>query len=446
MRTMRLIISFSLCFLCLSEMAQAQILPKGIGAVYVGNRQYSSGTPYFDINGKPTTLSERFDMNYTGSFLRSGKAGTDLKSLYDNIRAFEAAKGTHEPTLADDLQLGVQKAQVDVNFDAKVLGFGYGLNERWTLLLGIPIMRASIAADIDVTGNNNALMIKNRLGDAAFDELKDGLDKASRINRTTILSKIQDEYRYKDISYWEYYGFGDILIGGRTSWNFANAKRPNYSLMLTTYLSLPTGPKYDPDALAQVPVSRGFTALDITSDHKFKWDRLTLGSELGGALALPQKTVRRVPVGSEVLITPDRKVEVNWTPGPETWISAYAGVGTSTYQAQYKLGMNEDHPDTFSGPIEGDYEIMGQENSSQEIYHQLIFTLSTVELFNSNKFMMPFILTLTGHQSIGGRTTLGKRYIELTFMTFFKTPAAREDRGSSGQGLAMNEQSRRRSQ
>jgi hypothetical protein len=108
--------------------------------------------------------------------------------------------------------------------------------------------------------------------------------------------------------------------------------------------------------------------------------------------------------------------------------------------------MNEDHPDTFSGPIEGDYKIMGQENSSQEIYHQLNFTLSTVELFNSNKFVMPFILTLTGHQSIGGRTTLGKRYVELTFMTFFKTPAARDDASSPGKSLAMNDQSRRRSQ
>ena len=438
-------IVFSVGLLCLSELANAQILPKGIGAVYVGNRQYGSGTPYFDVNGKPTTLSERFDMNYSGSFLRSGKAGTDLKSLYDNIRAFEAAKGTYESTLADELQLGVQKAQVDVEFDAKVLGFGYGLNERWTLLLGVPIMRASISADIDVTGSNNALMIKNRLGDAAFDELKVGLDKASNINRNTILSKINDEYLYKDISYWEYYGLGDILIGGRTSWDFSRAKLPNYSLMLTTYLSLPTGPKYDPDALAQIPVSRGFTALDITTDHKFKWDRFTLGSEIGGAFGLPQKTVRRVPVGSEVLITPDRKVEVNWTPGPETWISAYAGVGTSTYQAQYKLGMNEDHPDNFSGPIEGDYEIMGQENSSQEIYHQLNFTLTTVELFNSKKFVMPFILTLTGHQTIGGRTTLGKRYIELTFMTFFKTPAARDDGASSGGGLAMNDETRKRS-
>lgn len=444
MRQFQLVLIFCVGSLGFTGLAHSQILPQGIGAVYMGSRQFATGTPYFDINGKPTTLSERFDMNYSGSFLRSGKAGTDLKSLYDNIRAFEAAKGTYEPTLADDLQLGVQKAQVDINFDAKVLGFGYGLNERWTLLLGIPIMRASIAADIDVTGENNALMIRNRLGDAAFDELKDGLEKASRINRTTILSKINDEYRYKDISYWEYSGLGDILLGGRTQWNFNRVKRPNYSLLLTAYLSLPTGPKHDPDALAQIPVSRGYTALDVTTDHKFKWDLLTLGSEIGGALALPQKSTRRVPVGSEVLITPDRKVEVDWTPGPETWISAYAGVGNTEYQAQYKLGINEDHPDTFSGPIEGDYSIMGQENSSQEIYHQLNLTLSTVEMFNSKKFFMPFVITLTGHQSLGGRTTLGKRYIELTFMTFFKTPAAREDHEKSGQTLAMNEQKRKR--
>jgi hypothetical protein len=188
----------------------AQVLPKGVGAVYMGSRQYSSGTPYFDVNGKPTTLSERFDMNYNGSFLRSGKAGTDLKKLYDNIRAFESVKGGQERTMADELELGVQKATVDLQFDAKVLGFGYGLTDKWTLLLGIPIMRASIAADINVSGNNNALAIKNRLGDAAFDELKDGLDQASRINRNTILSKINDEYKYKDISYWEYAGLGDV--------------------------------------------------------------------------------------------------------------------------------------------------------------------------------------------------------------------------------------------
>jgi hypothetical protein len=443
MRTLTYIGGLLLLTIFQATIIHAQVLPRGVGAVYMGTRQYSSGTPYFDINGKPTTLSERFDMNYNGSFLRSGKAGTDLKKLYDNIRAFESVKGGQERTMADDLELGVQKATVDLQFDAKVLGFGYGLTDKWTLLLGIPIMRASIAADIDVSGNNNALAIKNRLGDAAFDELKAGLDEASRINRNTILSKINDEYKYKDISYWEYAGLGDLLIGGRTSWDFPKAKGPSYSLLLTTYLSLPTGPQYDPDALAQVPISRGFTALDITSDHKFKWERLTLGSELGGAFGLPQKTQRRVPVGSEVLITADRKVDVNWSPGPETWVSAYAGVGTPTYQATYKLGINEDHPDTFSGPIEGDYDLMGEEASSQEIYHQLIFTVSTVDSYNSNKFFMPFIINLTGHQSIGGRTTLGKRYVELTFMTFFKTPAAGRDSSKTGDGVAMNTRSRK---
>ena len=425
----------------------SQILPQGIGAVYLGSRQYSSGTPYYDASGNPTTLSERFDMNFSGEFLKSGKAGTDLKSLYDNLRAYESSKGGQDHTMADDLQLGVQKAQVDMKFDAKVFGLGYGLNKKWTLLLGVPIMSASIAADINVTGYNNALVIKNRLGDAAFDELKDGLDKASQINRMTILSKIQDEYRYKDISYWEYTGIGDILIGGRTAWDYQFQNKPSYSLQLTSYLSLPTGPKYDPDALAQIPVSRGFAALDVTSDHKFKWDMFTLGSELGGAIGLPQKTVRRVPVGNEVLVTPDRKTEVMWSPGPETWVSAYAAIGPSAYQAQYKLGMNEDFPDKFSGPIEGAYDIMGKENSSQEIYHQLIFNLSTVDYYNSQKFFMPFILTLTAHETIAGRAILGKRYVELTFMTFFKTPAHRESNESlqsSGTGLAANGQSKRR--
>jgi len=428
----------SLLFVLLgAQGAFAQLLPRGLGAVYLNGREYNSNTPYYDATGGSSTLSERFDMDFKGDFLGTGEAGTDLKKLYDNIKSYDNTRGFSGGSLADQLELGSQRADVKTSLSARVIGFGYGYSDKWTFLLGLPIMSASVDADINVYGNNNALAIKNKLGDAAFDELKNGLDEASRVNKSTILDKIQNDYRYKDIRHWEYTGLGDVLVGGRTGWDFANKSGPGYSLLLTTYLSLPTGPQYDPDALAQVPLSRGYYAVDVTTDHKLQWQYFNLGSEVGGALALPHKTERRVPEGQEVLVSADRKVKVAWAPGPETWVSAYGGIGTGAYQSRYKIGWNEDFPDQFNGPIAGDYETMGRDMSSREIYHEISFTLSTVDYYKSQKFFMPFILTATAHESVAGRRTLSKKYFELTFMTFFTTPG-RQDAPTAGSNYAMN--------
>jgi hypothetical protein len=50
---------------------------------------------------------------------------------------------------------------------------------------------------------------------------------------------------------------------------------------------------------------------------------------------------------------------------------------------------------------------------------------------------MPFILTATAHESVAGRRALGKKYFELTFMTFFTTPG-RQDAPTAGSSYAMN--------
>ena len=416
-----------LCFFALTtaDYAFADNLPVGVGAIGIGGRQYVGEPVYYDQSGSASTLGERFNSKFDAACMSSGKCGTDLKKLYENIKKYDTSNAGAEQSLADQLSLGSQHGRVKTDLSIKVVGMAFGITDKITVFAAVPIINASLDADIDVVGDNNAAMIKEKLGDAAFDDLKSGLDQASRLSKAAILAKITDEYRYGSINHWEYNGIGDIAVGARTGWSFKQNALPKYALALSSQINFPTGPQYNPDSLTQMDLSRGYKSLDLSSDHRLTWRRAAIGSEIGGGFGIPQETVRRVPEGDEQLVAADRKSSVHVQPGMDTKLALYGILGNSTFRGQYRLGSDAHHADTFSGPIAGNYRGLDEKTASKVFYHEAAFTVTTVRAYKEKKSMLPYILTLTARNSLAGANTTAGPSFDLSFMTFFSTPMQR---------------------
>ena len=131
-------------------------------------------------------------MDFNAAKMASGAAGADLKRLYDELKKYDS-ENTGSKGIADQMDFGHLRGNVNSQIQAKFVGGAYGISKRWNIFVGVPFIQASVDADLAYDGQNNAQAVKNRLGNVAFQEIKDGLDKASRLSAQDAKDKIQNE-------------------------------------------------------------------------------------------------------------------------------------------------------------------------------------------------------------------------------------------------------------
>ena len=412
------------CWLMHESRALAQTLPRGIGVINLGTRNIWADAGYYDQFGQLKSLGSRLDVEFDAASMRTGKAGASLKKLYDNIAKYDTNSGTGQGSIGDELNLGSQRGIVKPTVSVNIVGIGFGISNKVTAFAGVPFISAKNETDIEFSGTNNAAEIKAKLGDAAFDELKAGLDQASQLSKDTVLSEITEKNRYRDIRHWTYKGPGDAVVGIRTGKSATLRGGQKYALGIQAQVTLPTGPAYDPDSLTQIPLSQNTTSFGLVTDHRITWTYFAAGGEVGADYPLPYDRKQRVPEGSESVIPIERKTIVHVQPGMALKGSLYSLLGNATYRSQYRLGINQKQATQFRGSLAGDYGALGRPTFSNEVFHELELILTTVKIYKQRKFVAPFILTLKGHDSLSGKNENRQKYIELTLILLFSTPMA----------------------
>jgi hypothetical protein len=421
---------FTKCILLMSafswaSMSFSQILPEGTGAVAFGQRQYSPTSTQYDQGGQLRSLGNRIDMDFDSRQMASGALGEDLKRLYDETKLYDSAN-TGKASLADQLNFGNLRGDIQAKINANYLGAAYGLRKNLTIFTGLPFIRSTVTANLTMEGQNTANAVKARLGNLAFKDIQDGLDTASGINIWTVKKKISEDYGYIPADKWEYAGIGDFLLGARSSMYDAEGFGGKYNLQLSGQVEFPTGHADNPDILTDAALGKGYVAPMVSAQQTASYGYLEVGLDTGLGIGIPTQTTRRVPVDNEALITLDRKTKVNWIPGPETKVVSSLSFGPSLVKGSYRLGVNQHFRDRYSGKLRGNYSTLEKDSETQEQFHQFGITINTVDAYLSNKFALPMIASLTAHESLGGRNTVRSRYIELSIATFFKghTPRA----------------------
>lgn len=382
-------------------------------------------TDKYDETGTKMPIGDTLSRVFSGPELLNGNGGSDMQMLAEEIKKYDGDNSGPD-SLANRLYLGNIKGDVTGKIAAYGFGLGFGLTDNITIYGGAPYLNVSVDAKLiyDGTGNN-AKQIKDELGDIAFDELKEGLDKAAALNQETIEQQITS-FDYAPLGKWEKAGMGHFFVGLRAGWKKRLSSVWTYGFGPAVELTLPTGYTDNPDILQDVAFGEPYYSLKTNVDQQFSLiKKFHIGLHTGYTLNLSNSVEKRVPEDKEQFIPIDRKIKVKITPGDDTDLAVSFGFTMPFFEINFRTGMKRHFSDAYSGSIEGNYNTLALNSDKEVMYNQISLSFETVNAYTANKFGFPFILTGTARIPMKARNTMDvERYYEVSFASFLPTPLA----------------------
>jgi hypothetical protein len=409
----------------ISESSAAQdTLPQGIGFYQLGQRSFSRQTYSYDKNGEKVELGARFDNQFDGKSMLSGSAGAELKRLAEELAKYEG-QNPQSQGLIDRLNLGAMSGDVKAKVTARFFGFGYGISDRVTFFFGVPFIDAAVKSNLNFSGENNAQTIKNELGDLAFDELKEGLDRASRINAQQIKQNILNA-GFAPFESWEHRGYGDLRLGTKAAFAQHPAKGLKFVTALTPTLEIPTGYTEHADVLTDMSFGKGYYALGLHVDERLVIARsIWIGVDGFFAENFETQIEKRVPEGNESLPNADRKTSVDYVPGDDVDTAASIGIEFGMISAAFRSGAKRHFGDSYNGKLTGNYQALAQNSSTYQVYQQIKLTVSTTDYYKRKSFPVPLIISFGANRPVAAQNSPDETYYEVAFASFFSSPHAK---------------------
>lgn len=401
-----------ICLLAVPGRAWAQsLLPEGIVAWQVGYRSYKSQQNAFDSNFQLRPIGADYTMRFDNEMLRSGKAGKDLQRLATVLDSVGDPAETR-------LDLGVLKQHVSADLSASIFGLAYGASKDLTIFAGIPWTTAEVRNRVEFSGTNNALAILDRLGNMAFDELRAGLEQASRLDAATIRSTIEAE-GYGPIDRWSYSGIGDLVFGGRTAFEIELIPEWPLQVEYSPSVSLPTGHSDDPDLINDVSLGKGYISISQSLVEKIRvTDMLLAGLDQTYAYNMDARVKRRVPEENESVVAASRKASVLFEPGDDVELGAFVEIGSGMYKGHIRFADRVHFEDRYSGSVDGNYGKLSASTETELITHEVGFSVNTVDAFQRKEFLIPLIARFTASFPVAGQNSPNFEYYELTLTSF----------------------------
>jgi hypothetical protein len=402
--------------------AQTGTLPKGIGLYQFGYRVVPKVDTKYGPDGASLPLGEDFDMNFSGPALLGKDYGKDLQRLATVLKEYEG--GAAGPgSLLGDLALGRLNGDVVANVNAKIFALGFGVSDSWTLFVGIPWITAEVTTELSFSGDNNALQILERLGEAAFDELRDGLQRASRVSLAEIEQNLAVN-GFQPVDRWSHSGMGDLRLGAKTSIAEKLASASTWSLDVTTTLDLPTGYVERPDILTDINFGKSWASLAVMAENTFLLSWLLLGVDATWALNFNASHKKRLPEGDELTVSAERTKEVRVNPGDDIDLGSSVGANVWWLTPRYRLGLSRHFADRWSGSMPGNYKKLSESSDTSKLYHELSLNFDTTKAYERSEFSLPFVLAFKAHIPLEGKNTPIQEYYEVSLSSFFPTPLA----------------------
>lgn len=422
--------------------ALAQNLPKGIGVVRVGTRQFAPQSDSFDNAGNKMTLGEKYSSSFTGANLAAGKGGAELKRLADELQKFDGAQAPGASTAQGGLLNQLDLGRLDVDLKAQVsayyVGMGFGISDAFMVTAGVPYTVAKVRASFSHSGGNTASQVGLQLGNLAFDELKDGLNRAAGLNTAMVIESLKKQ-GFSGLDSWDYSGPGDVQLGSQFSLNQALRKSITtpWNVNFTLNLTLPTGYVERPDVLLDTNIGSGAYAIQPGVNGRLRplpgpMRNFFVGGSVSAGLNIGTTLDKRVPVGTESIPAADRIAKVKFSPGQDLMADVQVGAGSGLFEGAVFTAAKKHFRDSYSGALEGNYATLGNNTERHVVSGGVSASLTTVESYRRKLFAVPFIVTANAQTPFKGRNVVDDTYLDISFSTFFPTPMASTTAGKSG--------------
>ncbi len=390
-----------------------KVLPKGVWHPRFIFGNVSEVAHLFDHNSKLTSIS-RFNVDFESDFLRQIDPRFDelidaLNKLYDGA--------------GDKLHLGSLKfyGGPEISYFAPVLA--YGLTDKWTIGVGLPIVSMYGSVTTETKGINTARDILNDVtpftgGRESFKykklikNLRDITDLKKKFN------EVLKERGYKSFDDSRFNGIGDLQVF--SFYNYFN--RPPWNLTLMTTINLPTGPKDDPDNLIDFP-NFAQTGIELKTHHQFRIsNRFILGNALSYYYIMPDRLVKRVPEHEDDLLPDkDRKEFLYRNLGDKISVETFGTFNAMDFlDFDVSLALFLKGSDYYLGDRLGyDYSLLGDNTKGHWVEGKVGISFSSIPWFKRGKFPLPLIFSYSYSDILYGHNTHREVKHEANLLLFF---------------------------
>lgn len=415
-----IIISLNLVGLSVSNFAHAVadfgnpgVLPVGRHQVTFRFGQVSEIQDKFNDNGtlqSPGRMNKRMD----NAFLMKQKEFREFAKILD-----EQILPNQKPS--KDIDLGAVEFKGDATVDYFAPQIARGMTSNWSLGIAIPMVRYQSDINAQNVGVNTFVNISKGMADpnkVAQMDAKSGRQVQAMVGGPKEVMRDKLESRnYKSVSGRDEQFVGDIVLG--SSLKFFDTK--NIDLYLLNQLTLPTGPKDDPDDLLDLNIF-GKTALQTTLFSNFElrsW--VELGAGVFYTWGIPDDFDKRVPTSeSDDIPEASTKETVRKDPGDSFGALLYSNFKLSDYYhigAGYETGRSQS--DKYTGGKGSRYDLLEKNTDKTYGIAKFKFTYSAVDGFMKGEEKIPYSVTYAFSDHVHGKNVERELTHELLLKFYF---------------------------
>lgn len=398
-----LLVSIGLGTKCAQALPSTSLLPAGINSPSIRMGNIQGIDERYTETGTLMKLGDYKSVIFDAPTL--AKFNADAKKLITALNRF-GAQG-----LGDQFNLGVLKVETmpAVKYFAPV--YARGVTNDWTVGFGLPVVTYT-----------NKISISNQFSNIdayrrQFSGLDPELDQALNTDLSTATNQALANKGYKQLSDKNETFIGDVQLVSMYRL-FGNNDQ---ALVYQAQLGLPTGPKYNPDDLAELNVF-GRTTLNNSFVYSRKLGKgFTAIPYLSYLFNMQDEVTARVPTSEDdTLPDASTKQTVQRTIGNTTTLGGslvYDFNDSWSLGAGYELSQKE--KDSYRGSKEARYDLLSARTALNAQRAKMELTYNSIKNYFRKTAVIPAIIALELSDVVAG-TNVERQFVqELNLMLFF---------------------------
>ena len=334
------------------------------------------------------------------------KFNSQAQNLITSLNRFGAFK------MGDALNLGTLEihSSPQIQYTAPILA--KGMTSRWTLALGLPVVHYKNEVQLSQSFSNINYYRQE------FSGLSKELDNALETNLGESTQQVLQDKGYRRLEDRDSQFLGDVQLVSL----YKLYDRADWTLILQSTLTLPTGPAYDPDDLLALNNTFHKTSLEnAIALAKWVTPSWKLIPYVSLKYTLPEKINARVPEDEDdILPNQDTTENVTRKDGMAYELGLQNAIDvTDSFQISldYRIGTKD--TDRFSGDRNSRYDLLEKDTLTRWQKTCLEFTYSTVKSYFRSSSSIPFIASINFFDTIAGANTERRFGQEISFTLFF---------------------------
>jgi hypothetical protein len=388
------------------DFENAKVLPKGIRNFRLRGAQFQA-TEKHDGTGAIVPVGNALNKGVTWNKVISGK---DTDTERGILKGYLESKNVNL-----NEELGQTTGVVGIDFQTTIPIFAWGITDKMTLAVAVPVVRTSLSVDSGFVANDNLKNAGNSL-------IQDGSqNKAYELQYKTAnaISEKLKKYNYDALESSEETRIGDIRIVGK---NLVHQKG-RFDVAIKSMLTVPTGEPTKVNRAVDIGSGDGQwdVGLGVATDWNYTESNV-FSAYVAGIAQLPNSMSRRIPEENDSKLSPDvdnnTKMDlgdvVNFQIGNK--YSFLKGMSlTTAYTLQYK------GRDKYSGSKFGSQRYNWLEKDTAQSMETVHVALgySTIQLFREKKFPAPIEANVGLNRVVGGRNAINDYLVSFELAAYF---------------------------